>query len=316
MHSAARRRRSLARALSRAANAGAAEALSSAISSGGNAAWRIGVTGAPGSGKSSLIAQLARERLEEMPEDDRERLAVLAIDPSSPLSQGALLGDRIRMNAVSDDPRLYFRSLSSRGGRDGLTHNIVDLLGIVDAYGFDEVILETVGVGQAEHAVRTLVDSLVLVLHPESGDSIQAMKAGVMELADVYVVNKADLPGAKRTLAELKATLKLRPPLDPGWSPPVLAVSQEDPPSYAALNAALQAHREHVSKTRNEPDLSKRRRQYHLESLILRRISELQRDDGTADPCDLDTEYRRLVTLLAEDAQKRYGRGTSPVPKM
>lgn len=295
------RRRRLARALSRAANAGALEALHMAAPEGaGPGAWRIGITGAPGGGKSSLIARLAALRLAALPPGGQERLAVLAIDPASPRSQGALLGDRLRMTAVTDDPRLYVRSLSSRSGRDGLTHNIVDLLGVVDAHGFDEVMLETVGIGQAEHAVRTLVDSVVLVLHPEAGDSIQAMKAGVMEIADIYVVNKADLPGTQRTLAELRATLGLRPAAPGVWQPPVLPVSQEDPDSLAALDAALQAHRAHAEARRDTAALLQARRRYQLESLVLRRIGELA--GGAAAAEDLPAAYAAMIAALAEDA--------------
>ena len=273
-------RRRFARALSRIADASVAEALALTETQHEGQAWRIGVTGPPGAGKSSLVARLGRARLARMspakaPARPDERLAVLAIDPSSPVRGGAILGDRVRMDALTSDPRVYVRSLASRGGHDGLTHNIIDLLEFADAYGFEEVILETVGVGQAEHAARALVDTLVLVLHPDAGDSIQAMKSGIMEVPDIYVVNKADLAGAARTSAELKAVLKAAHRPRGGWTPPVIEVAQDSPEGTAALDAALEAHRAHVRGT-YDPALTRReRRRYHLRSLLERRIDEI-----------------------------------------
>lgn len=281
-----RRRRELARAISRVADATVEQSLAldlPAASSGSQDPWRIGVTGAPGVGKSSLIGALAQRRLERLGArsaltDDApdERLAVLAIDPSSPLTQGSVLGDRIRMDALTADPRVFMRSLPSRGGRDGLAGNIVDLMALIAAHGVDEIILETVGIGQAEHAVRLMVDTLVLVLHPESGDSVQAMKAGVMELADVYVVNKADLPGARRTLAELRATLSRGKAQDGCWHPPILAVAQSEAASIDALDDAIEAHRLHCLAQGNRASLAALRRAYHVDMLITRRLEELR----------------------------------------
>lgn len=281
-----RRRRALARAISRVADATVEQTLALELPvapSRSQDPWRIGVTGAPGVGKSSLIGALAQRRLLRLGRQPDltdnapdERLAVLAIDPSSPLTQGSVLGDRIRMDALTADPRVFMRSLPSRGGRDGLAGNIVDLMALIAAHGLDEIILETVGIGQAEHAVRLMVDTLVLVLHPESGDSVQAMKAGVMELADVYVVNKADLPGARRTLAELRATLSRGQAEDGRWHPPILAVTQSEAASIDALDAAIEAHRLHCLAHGNRASLAALRRAYHVDMLITRRLQELR----------------------------------------
>lgn len=273
-------RRRLARALSRIADASVAEALALTETQSEGQAWRIGVTGPPGAGKSSLIARLGLARLERMkppgePGRPMERLAILAIDPSSPVRGGAILGDRVRMDALTSDPRVYVRSLASRGGHDGLAHNIVDLLEFADAHSFEEIILETVGVGQGEHAARALVDTLVLVLHPDAGDSIQAMKSGIMEVADLYVVNKADLAGAARTSAELKAVLKAAPRPRGAWAPPVIEVAQGRPEGIAALDAALEAHRGHVQGSTDPVRTRRERRRYHLCSLLQRRIDEI-----------------------------------------
>ena len=181
-------RRALSRALSRIANADVSETLAQQNASTPATLSRIGITGAPGAGKSTLIARLAHLR-----KGVDRKIAVLAIDPTSPVSQGSILGDRIRMDSIADDPDIFIRSIPSRRAHDGLTDNTADLLNAMEGHGFDEVILESVGVGQAEYTIRTLVDTVVLVLLPESGDAIQAMKAGILEMADIYVVNKADL---------------------------------------------------------------------------------------------------------------------------
>lgn len=168
-------------------------------------AHRIGVTGPPGSGKSTLLFQLMRLLRER-----GERVGVVAVDPSSPFSGGALLGDRIRMNDVSTDPGVFIRSMATRGSLGGLATATREVADLVDAFGFDRVILETVGVGQVEFDIAGTADSTIVVLVPESGDSIQAMKAGLMEIADLYDVNKADRPDADRLVKEIEVMLRLR----------------------------------------------------------------------------------------------------------
>ncbi len=200
-------RRALARQLSLAGRASVADVLSEADSNfkTEKPAVRIGVTGPPGAGKSTLIARLAASRLQH-----GERVGVLAIDPTSPLSQGSILGDRIRMDEIADDPNLYIRSMPSRHAHDGMADNITGMLAVLESHNFDNIFLETVGIGQADYSVRTLVDTVILVVVPESGDTVQAMKAGVMEMADVYAVNKADRPGAKRTVTDIQSVLALK----------------------------------------------------------------------------------------------------------
>lgn len=295
--------------MSRMADASVAEVLGAVASAPDRSAWRIGITGPPGSGKSSLIARLAPLRLARLGPED-ERLAVLAIDPSSPGGGGAILGDRVRMDAIADDRRAFVRSLASRGGREGLAHNIVDVLAVADRHGFDEVLLETVGVGQSEHAARDLVDSLVLVLHPEAGDSIQAMKSGLMELADIYVVNKADLPAARLTAAELRAVLKGAPGRDRrGWIAPVIEIGRGREDGVAALDAALEAHRAHVLATSDRAATERARRRQHLRSLAERRIDEALAAEpdlsGLGEAADRFAELVYALQPAAPDRRRR-----------
>lgn len=168
-------------------------------------AHRIGVTGPPGAGKSTLIQTLALEL-----RDRNEGVGVVAVDPTSPFTGGALLGDRIRMGGAAGDLGVFIRSMASRGSLGGLATTTREVADLMDAFGFGRVVVETVGVGQSELEIAQAADTTVVVLTPESGDSVQAMKAGLMEIADVFVVNKADRPGSGRAASDLKTTLRIR----------------------------------------------------------------------------------------------------------
>jgi LAO/AO transport system kinase len=168
-------------------------------------AHRTGITGPPGAGKSTLTAALiARYR------ERGETVAVIAVDPTSPFTGGALLGDRIRMNEISMDSGVFIRSMATRGSLGGLSLTTREVADVMDAYGFDHILVETVGVGQSELDIAAAADSTVVVLVPESGDGIQAMKAGLMEAADLFVINKADRPGADRVAREISMMLHFR----------------------------------------------------------------------------------------------------------
>jgi LAO/AO transport system kinase len=220
-------------------------------------------------GKSSLISMLARHWTVA-----GERVGVLAIDPTSPLSGGSLLGDRVRMDEAAEDSRLYIRSLPSGGSSDGLCPNVSSLLDAFEQAGFDHLVLETVGVGQVNHEGRCLVDAFVLVLNPESGDTIQAMKAGIMEVADIYVVNKADLPGAEKLAAELRSIAVWRSK-GSGWTPPVILTSMRDARGVAELAEAITAHGAAVLDTKRRQELQLARRDYHLRSLLQRHVDDI-----------------------------------------
>lgn len=280
-------RRALSRALSRIANADVAETLAQQGAVPTPEMSRIGVTGAPGAGKSTLIARLAKLR-----KGEDHKIAVLAIDPTSPVSKGSILGDRIRMDAIADDPNIFIRSIPSRRSHDGLADNTADLLAAMEGHGFDEVILESVGVGQAEYTIRTLVDTVVLVLLPESGDAIQAMKAGILEMADIYVVNKADLPGAELMVAEIQQVAE-RQTAD-GWAPPVISTSRNDLEGFARLDAAISAHAKWRKARMDETATQRARARYQAQGLIARRIDEIMEADNSL----LDLDPRGLFDAL------------------
>lgn len=163
----------------------------------------IGITGPPGAGKSTLVGALVAHYL-----DNNKRIAILAVDPSSPFNKGSLLGDRIRMSSLFNNAGVYIRSLSSRGALGGLSHRTMEIVDLLRASNFDAIFIETVGVGQSEVDIVGLADRTVVVLVPESGDDIQQSKSGIMEIADLFVVNKADREGAERFVASLKKVLR------------------------------------------------------------------------------------------------------------
>ena len=283
-------RRRISRALTRVANAPVAEVLAAIGDSKIRPAFRIGITGPPGGGKSSLINALVQERLSP---GTLDTLAVLAIDPSSPVSGGAILGDRIRMDAIADLPGLYLRSLSSRGARNGLCDNVVDLLTLLEVQGFDEIILETVGVGQSEVAVHEVVDTLVVIVPPDAGDSVQTMKSGILEMADIIVVTKADMSGARRMASDLSAVLNERS----GRSVPVLQ-TQADGRGVADLDRAIDAHRNSIVENRTEETTRESRRRYHLRALADRQVEEALRANPEITEGTLKASYDRLLAAL------------------
>jgi LAO/AO transport system kinase len=200
----------------------------------------IGITGAPGAGKSTLVDHLIRLLREE-----GRRVGVIAVDPSSPWSGGAILGDRIRMQRHHDDPGVFIRSMATRGCLGGLARATTDMTVLLDAAGFDTILVETVGVGQDEVDVAKLAGVTVVLLAPGLGDDVQAMKAGIMEIADVFVLNKADLPGADRLEREVRAMLGLaaRPPeVGAAWTPPVVRTVASEGRGVTEALAAVRAY--------------------------------------------------------------------------
>src|SRR5215470_9977261 len=220
-------------------------------------AYVIGVTGAPGAGKSTLVNRLiAKYRAQD------KLVAVLAIDPSSPFSGGAVLGDRVRMTDHFKDQAVYIRSLSSRGSHGGLSRAAREIVKLLDAFGHDVIVIETVGVGQTELSVMDLADTTVVVTVPEGGDSVQVMKAGLNEIADVFVVNKADREGADRIKAELELSVHLRP-AGTEWRPPVIMTQAAADKGIDLLVSAIDKHRQYLAEhVDGEREAERRRREF------------------------------------------------------
>ncbi len=284
--------RSIARAITLVENGGegAAELMKTVFPKTGNAVV-VGITGAPGAGKSSLVDKLALYYKEQ-----GERIGIICVDPSSPFSGGAILGDRIRMSTLGLDKNVFIRSMATRGNLGGLSRATVDAVAILDAAGFDKVIVETVGVGQDEVEIVKTADVSVVVLVPGMGDDIQAIKAGIMEIGDVFVINKADREGVLRTQKELEALLSLahRPDM---WNPPIVKTIATESKGIEDLSAAILAYMEFQQNGGENNERRKAIARWRLTELLQERLlSDLLSRNGSSE---------KLEKLSAEIAEKK-----------
>lgn len=231
-------------------------------------AWVVGVTGAPGAGKSTLVEKLAGAYRRS-----GSRVGIVAVDPTSPFSGGAILGDRIRMQALSRDEGVYIRSMATRGQLGGLAPTTHDVVSLLDAAGYDLVMTETVGVGQDEVEVTRLADVTVLLLVPGMGDDVQTFKAGVMEIADVFVVNKSDRPGAERLVQEITAMLSIAPRAD-GWQPPIVPTVANTGQGVAELHRAIGDFGDFGNKTALRRERQRAHSRARLLELLRQRLFE------------------------------------------
>ncbi len=267
--------RALARAISL-LESGSGQDLLASVRERGAQARVVGVTGPPGSGKSTLtdgLIGVARSR--------GLRVAVIAVDPTSPFSGGAILGDRIRMTRWHQDPEVYIRSMAARGHLGGLAAATLQVLALLDAFGADLVFVETVGVGQSEVDIAQVADTTLLVLTPGAGDSVQAFKAGIMEIADVFALNKFDLPGGPRLKREIRAALALGHPQDLGWTPPIVETVAAQGEGLDALFEVLERHHQHLVASEQLEAQRRRRGRFEIASLLeatLRRALHQQED--------------------------------------
>lgn len=206
-------------------------------------AYHVGITGPPGAGKSTLVNAIAKQLIGK-----KKKLGIIAVDPTSPFSGGALLGDRIRMTDLALQDHVFIRSMATRGSLGGLAQATKDVALVLDAAGMDFVLIETIGVGQVELDIAQVCDTTVVVLVPESGDSIQAMKAGLLEIADIMVVNKGDREGCERLLMELKFAFEMREQ-KAGWDYPMLQTIATEGKGITELVAAIESHHEYLETT-------------------------------------------------------------------
>jgi len=276
---------------------------------------RIGITGPPGAGKSTLTEQLVRAYRER-----GLKVAVIAVDPTSPFTGGALLGDRIRMEAVSLDPGVFIRSMATRGAQGGLATTTEEVADVLDAFGFDRILIETVGVGQTELDIAATAETTVLVLVPESGDGIQTLKAGVMEVAELYVINKSDRPGADKLKQEVEVMLGIRrgnafahitphhqPRAGTGgkgrqraetadvWEPPVLTTVASKGEGIPELVDALNRHHSFLETSGKLAERRKRRLATRTRAVVNRAIRQWVWDETQAE----DLLAKRLDDVAA-----------------
>lgn len=290
-------RRALARAVSLIENrAPEARAMLARLHAHGGHAHIVGFTGSPGAGKSTLVTQLARELRKR-----GQRIGVIAVDPSSPFTGGAILGDRIRMQDLAGDPNVFIRSMASRGSVGGLAAATRDATRALDAAGFDTIIIETVGAGQAEVEIVRAAQSVVVVTVPGMGDDIQAIKAGILEIADIFVVNKADRPDADRAAAELRMLLSLdehRKERD--WRVPIIKAVATTGQGVPELADKLAAHLKSLKTTGQLAERGGRQAQSEMLALLhqalIERISHTIGDD----------EWARLVAAVVERERDPY----------
>jgi LAO/AO transport system kinase len=290
--------RALARAISR-SESGVGAAIVRSVFARTGRAMRVGLTGPPGVGKSTLCGGLVRVARAE-----GWGVGVISVDPSSPFSRGAILGDRIRLAEHFTDPDVFIRSMASRGHLGGLAGASADALTLMDAFGKDLIVVETVGVGQSEIDIAELADTTIVALQPGSGDSVQLLKAGILEIADIFVINKSDHPMALQLKREIKSMMEI---LEfEGWVPPIVATQATDGTGIDELWKAVRGHADYL---RTSGELARRRHAafaHQVRVLALGRIgarldAELEAN-GEASEADRDDPYAATERLLHEIA--------------
>ena len=265
----------------------------------------VGVTGAPGAGKSTLVTHIVRELRR------RERkVGVVAVDPSSPFSGGAILGDRIRMMELAGDPNVFIRSMASRGSVGGLSASTRDVVRAMDAAGYDPVIIETVGTGQAEVEVMRAAQTVLVITAPGMGDEVQAIKAGILEIADIFVVSKADKPGADQTVAELAMLLSLDPTrrqhdkTKPYWRIPVLKTSAIKDQGITQLVDAMQQHHAYLVESGMLSQRAQRQVRSEVQALLAHALMNALRQAVT------EEEWRKLIEDITTRERDPYSVAT------
>jgi len=267
----------------------------------------IGLTGAPGSGKSTLVDQVAREYRKQA-----KTVGIIAVDPTSPYTGGAILGDRIRMQTHHADSGIYIRSMATRGFLGGLARATADVATVLDASGKDAILIETVGVGQDEIDIVRLADVTVVILVPGMGDDVQTIKAGIMEIADVFVINKSDRDGAERVEREIRAMQSLAIRKD-NWTPPIVKTIATDAKGIPELLAAVEQYQSYLEKNalaqqKKISNWRERLVEMLRESLLERVLREQMKDDQIGRWAQQVSEHRRDPYSLVEEIVSKVGK--------
>ncbi len=291
-------RRAIARLISMVENrAPGVNELLARLHGNGGRAHIIGVTGPPGGGKSSLVTQLVRHYRRR-----GQTVGVVAVDPTSPFTGGALLGDRVRMQEITTDPAVFIRSMATRGHLGGLAEATGDVITVLEAAGKDVILIETVGAGQSEVDIARTAHTTLVVEVPGLGDDVQAIKAGIMEIADVFVVNKADRDNADRVVMALELALKLGPRKD--WQPPIIKTVAVNGTGIADLAAAIDRHLDHLRRSAGLAQRERERVRYQILDMVEHRLlNRLLKTVGRAEVDRLvdDVASRRLDPYSAVD---------------
>lgn len=252
-------------------------------------AFHVGITGPPGAGKSTLVNAIAKQLLEK-----NMKIGIIAVDPTSPFSGGALLGDRVRMTDLALKENVFIRSMASRGSLGGLAQKTKDVALVLDASGMDYILIETIGVGQVELDIAQVCDTTVVALVPESGDSIQAMKAGLLEIADIIVVNKGDREGCDSLIMELKFALDLRQQRA-GWHYPIVKTVATEGVGIEELVATIQSHKEYLKRSGRFEKDRKEKLKLHIHELIEEKIKSHLKEFVIK-----DDELERIINRVYE----------------